>query len=1050
MIEWDAFPAVARGPASAAPAAAPGASEWDAFPVAPPLGVAPVAAPSVGFDRNDPRFSEGAMASGAALEGVPILGAGVQKASAYLSALAHPLTGVGSEGATIAERAAKNLEQEKVAKAAFEQEHPIENVASNLVGGTLALVPLGATGIGAKALGLVGETLPAQMAAGAASGAALGGADAAARGEDIGSAARTNALFGAVGPVAGRAVGKVVDAVRGIKDPPAFPQNVTDIAGAPVRQSLGQATSDTEAIAREQMALRGADNSREAAVARDFFDAQKDELGNASRAVASRMSPTGEVLAESPQDAAAILLDSLGQRGQAQAQEAANHGQALATALRPGLPSAPADPLDAANVIAGHIGQARAVEAQQAQQAAGQLAAQGEAVRRGLNGGGGVLASSPMEAANIVSGAVGKAAEDAQAAKTAAYAQLRELPGQFHPAAFNNVGNDIRGALNRGENPVRIDPQRTPSANAALSDLDEMLGSLRQQRDENGRILPKPPTTPQVVETARQRLNTFLSDAIQSGRSTGNWADARAMGEIIDEFDNQVGRRLQRGTFIGGDPQGVRDAMQNARALNTTYRRTFTPQGAGDQVGQAIQKIVGRYEGQASPPEEITGMLYGKGALPVKIAQRLVGMFGADSPEIGAIKQGLFAHLTETPGLGRLPPAEAADRIDQFLSNSTLPHIYLRPQERRALSTYAQSLRGSVPAAPAATDQISRLLPRITGEGGGQPMTAQEISDLIFGRGGAGENPTGVKLAEHIRDTQGAQSPAFAAIKQGLFSKLHGADSAETASNIKEFLNGRGKPMAQAVFVPQEQAALQAYGNAHAEQATRLAAPTTQVDKIMARLTGADGHAPPTTSDVVQYLNTTKGVSRPVQLVQRLKSDFGEGSREFSALKQGQWAYLNGNKAGPLDVGSKAVVSRIKEFLDGSGKPLAHAMYTPDERNLMRAYGNLMERITPPPGTVNYSNTASVLGKMFRGTMDGLFAAGGVSMAGPVGVAAGLAAHQGQKIIQDAVKASKVARSLYGTAQSNAAFADLQIKLVRLAAFTSRVPTTQNQRAANQ
>ncbi|HYM31805.1 MAG TPA: hypothetical protein VEU47_10920 [Candidatus Cybelea sp.] len=1027
---------------------------WQSDPVAAPAA-ALASAPQGGgaqWWENDPvapKMANSIVRSAAT--GVPIVGGFMNKLDAATNAALAPVLNPlfkpedQLQEPTFAGRYAHSLADQQKMDQQFAAEHPVLDTAAQLAGGVASGGALlkAAPAVGARVLGLGGETLPGQVLRSAVSGAGINAADALARGEDPEHAALTGGVIGAAAPAAARLAGAAVNAVRNLKQPAAIPQNIADIAGVPVRQSLGQATGDTEAIAREQMALRGNDNSQEQAVARNFYDAQKDELAKAREAVAAKLSPSGEVLAQSPQEAASVLLDSLGQHGQQAATDAAQRSQALTTTgnqLGQSFGgSAPANMLDAANVVMGELGNARALEQNEAQRAAQALQAQGEGLRRGLNPGGGIIASSPMEATNIISGAVGKAAEDAQAARTAAYGALRELPGQFHPAAFNNVGEDIRSALNAGDNPVRIDPQRTPQANAALNDLDDMLSSLRQQRDENGRVLPKPPTTTQVVETARQRLNSYLGDAIQASRGPqANFADVRAMREVIDGFDNQVERRLQRGTFIGGDPQGVRDAMQNARALNTTYRRTFTPQGPGDEVGQAIQKIVGRYEGQAAPPEQIASMLYGKGGQPVKIAQRLVNMFGQGSPEIGAIKQGLFSHLTEAPGLGPLDPETAADRIDQFLASSTLPHIYLSAAERQGLSQYAQSLRGAVTQAPAATDQVARMLPKMLGEGGGQPMTAQEAADTLFGRGGAGESPIGVKLAQHVMQTQGPASPAGQALRRGLLSKLQGADSAETAANINEFLTGRGRPMAEAAFTPEERAQLQAHGEARAANAAASAAPQTQADKVMARLTGQDGHAPPTATDVVNYLNTTRGTSQPVALVHAIKSQFGETSREVATLKTGQWRFLTEENGGPLDVGSKAVVKRINDFLDGSGAPLAHAMFSKDERDLIRTYGDLMGRITPPPGTVNYSNTASILGKMFRGTMDGLFAAGGVSMAGPVGVAAGFAAHQGQKLIQDAVKASKVARSLYGTPQSAAAFADLQKKLVNLSTVTSR------------
>lgn len=1009
---------------------------------------------SRGTPAADPGMTEGVVRSVAT--GVPVVGGLANKLDAATNALLAPLLDKYLPDSyaklpekSFGERYSHALQLQKSMDKTFGAEHPVIDTAGQVAGGLAGVGAAlkAAPEVTSRALGLTGETLPQQVLHGAAGGAALSAADAATRGEDPESSAEIGAITGAAAPVVGRVIGRGVQALRSLRRPAAVATNLTDIAGVPVRQSLGQATGDTEAIQREQMALRGADNSSEQAVARDFFNRQKEELGNAAHAVASQMNPTGEVVAENPQEMGSVLLDSLGQRGQAAAEEAAQRAQALQaqkgqvaqSLTAPGLPTGP---LDAADVVSGEIGQARAAEQQQAAQAAQAIQERAHALTSSLSPTGTVLAASPTEAANIVGQSVGQAAESAQAATNAAYKGLRELPGRFDPAAFNKVGQEISGALNRGAEPIKIDAQRTPQAAAALNDLDEIVGELRQQRDPaTGQIVKGTPLTPNVVETARQRLNTFYRDALQAARASNNWADVRAMRGVMDAFDDAVLGRLRRGLFRGGDPQAVIDSMESARGLHSNYRKTFTSQGAGDAVGQAMQKVVGRYEGQASPPEEVRGMLYGNGALPVKLGQRLVKVFGASSPEVGAIKQGYLSHLTQDAAGNALAPEKAAGNIEGALKSSSLPQVYFSAPERQALAEHAATLRASVPRPVAATDTVARTIPRIVGEGG-QPMTAQELADTVFGRQGVGENQTGVKIVGHLKATRGEQSPAFQAIRNGIFNRLHGADSGETAANINEFLNGRGKQMANVAFSPAEREQLARYGEAHAAEAARSSAPKTQADKIMDRLTGADNSAPPTASDVVQYLNTTKGTSRPVALVQRIKREFGEGSREVAALKQGQWAYLLENNTGPLDVGSRKVVSNIKAFLDGPGKPLAHVLYSPQERALIKAYGDLMERITPPPGTVNYSNTSTVLGKMMRGTLDGIFMAGGLHMAGPVGMLAGYPAHRVQQIVEDTVRASKVARSLYGTPQEAAAADDLARQLQRLASVTARAGTS--------
>lgn len=171
------------------------------------------------FDRQDPRFSPGAMASGAALEGVPILGASVQKAGAYISALAHPLTGVGADGDSISERAAKNLEQEDSASAAYKREHPIELTAAHLVGGALATVPMVAAA--PAAMGAAGS-LGARMLMGGGTNAAIGAADAGARGQDPVTGGLIAGLLGVGGPLAEKAVSPIVSNLAARINPQGF------------------------------------------------------------------------------------------------------------------------------------------------------------------------------------------------------------------------------------------------------------------------------------------------------------------------------------------------------------------------------------------------------------------------------------------------------------------------------------------------------------------------------------------------------------------------------------------------------------------------------------------------------------------------------------------------------------------------------------------------------------------------------------------------------------------------------------------------------------
>lgn len=152
------------------------------------------------------------------LRGIPVLGAYADKAAAALNAAAQPFTSTPgmSDAPTFSERMAENERRIKIGADKYAEEHPIAAGIQQFVGGTAAMGPVAATGAGARALGLTGGLLQ-RGAAGLTSGAAIGGADAAARsGGDLGQSGMGAAIGGGVGglsPFVARVIGAGVNKV---------------------------------------------------------------------------------------------------------------------------------------------------------------------------------------------------------------------------------------------------------------------------------------------------------------------------------------------------------------------------------------------------------------------------------------------------------------------------------------------------------------------------------------------------------------------------------------------------------------------------------------------------------------------------------------------------------------------------------------------------------------------------------------------------------------------------------------------------------------------
>jgi len=180
-------------------------------------------------------------------------------------------------------------------------------------------------------------------------------------------------------------------------------------------------------------------------------------------------------------------------------------------------------------------------------------------------------------------------------------------------------------------------------------------------------------------------------------------ADRRAMDIIIGAFDDHVESAMSDGLFTGDDR--ALDALRGARAAYRQHSQTFRSQGAGDDVGHAMEKIIGRNGGDGATPTEVANWLYGQAkvggtGLSVRLAQRVRNVLGANSPEWSAVRQGLWSRLTEaTEGATAMGPQKAANRISEFLNGSGRPlaQIMFTGAERNLMARYAGLQRQLIP-----------------------------------------------------------------------------------------------------------------------------------------------------------------------------------------------------------------------------------------------------------------------------------------------------------------------------------------------------------------
>lgn len=798
--------------------------------------------------------------------GIPVLGGAMDRIAAAGDAALGGIVDRGSQAESFSERYAENLANEQRRDREFDENSPVASTVAKVAGGVAGVAPLVAAA--PAAFGVTG-TLPQMVARGAASGAGLSAADAAVRGEEVDTAAAVGGATGAAAPLVARAIGAGVRALRPQPAPSAM--RTENVAGVEIPLRESQVTGDAVQSAREQVLLRGGAGESAQALAQGFDDMAAQRVAQASDNIGASLDPTGRVARTAPQDAGERVANEL---AQAEADRVSRETAAQTLAQRE------------AEALRRQVGAGDAY----------------------LPAGRGVVADSPFTAAEQVGLGVQHGAETARQTRTAAYRNLRDIEGEFDPASMTQIGNSIRNRLNapRQGDPVRINAN-TPRGAEALQILDEQVGQLRFRNDANtGELIRdasgqpvRRPIDGNAIEEVRKELNTLYRDAVMASRAPGGvQTDVRAVSAVIDAFDDHLRTAANSGAF-SGDGQAFLRAQQAARDLHRAYRQTFSRQGPGDEVGNQVEKILGRYVDQAATPDQIAQIAFGTagepgGAMAIKVAQRLRNILGENSEGWGAYKQGLLSLVIDTPA-------------------------------------------------------------------GKAPRTPDELADRLLGF-------------------------------------LHGT---------------KGRGLAQMVFTADERRAFEAFANS--QRSLSRTADTSDVGKIVAKISGADGGAGATSGEVVDYLFSrtgagNKGVS--VRLAQRLKNELTpEG---WTAVRQGMWAKLTNAGEGKVAFGPQALSQRIHEFLNESGKSLSHVLFSPAERAEMAKLANVYRRQIPVAGTTNPSGTAPMLAKiMQQGSRNILALLGGVQ-GGFTGLAVGAAGDRAVRALANRRGQREAVRSFYG------------------------------------
>lgn len=703
-------------------------------------------------DRRRKGFSDKETGAGkAALLG---LGQGaamnwLDEVSGLANATIDLLPGVGRDGESWSDARARYTGNARRNLAQAAEDSPWAyyggNIAGGIAGGLALPVPRLAT---AARTGMVG-------------GGIYGGLAGAGEGDSLSERAANAGIAGAGGALAGGALGKAADYL-----------------------GARRASREAQAGVRQAMARQGADAADEFGIPLTSGERSGD-MGALTLENSARIGSKGEDL----QGVAA----GFDQR-RWDAIENARRG------IQDNLGPAPIDnPEQAGEMIAGTVGNVR-------DRAGSLLDEWGNKIREGLAPGrqGGDEISTAGEMIDNVRGARQRYAN----ARTQAYNRASQIPGELTLDAMQ--GFEQAGL--RATEGIPIEGPNKDLVQAALGHLRELSGLTAP----NSTRVPLQPGDEIVgvsmagIEDTRKKLTALLGLANQTARRGGDATQQYMLRNILNGFEQHVDDSLANGLFRG-DANLAREAFRDARKAHQVYKQLFWSQGSGDDAGKMIEKIIGL----DIQPEEVARALWGTATsktfrgVNVRTIDRLGQMLGRDSPEFAAIRQGLWDTATRVPAgkdlrgeAQRIASALEEMVLDSGSARSMGRALYSQP-EREGIARFAAALR-SYGSHKSANDEGIRALMQAAQA---NPNPTKLVDAILGGSQKVGNTNSSWRLVEAVRSGFGEDSPQWGAIRQAAWQRMtknpdgKDAKGAQAVSNnVLDFLNGKGRPVAERLF----------------------------------------------------------------------------------------------------------------------------------------------------------------------------------------------------------------------------------------------------------
>lgn len=527
---------------------------------------------------------------------------------------------------------------------------------------------------------------------------------------------------------------------------------------------------------------------------------------------------------------------------------------------------------------------------------------------------------------------------------------LPDNPLAAAPKPKDSIGEGMErwiAQVNGSTSGLADDVARLMGQGAAAQEFERGLAQAREKRPLETMGIEMLSALPSGVAGARAASPVInLSQRPMLGGAIGGGVygygdagkDSKLAGASLGAVSGGVFGKLGEGVFNKADglQRNVRGKpSQGKRAVDEFGIRMTRGQATNDLDQIAFEQAAARGGRSPDATQVLRPFMDDQKEAVIGAGKRLAGDQFAEINEAGAfVKEGIM----KKAGTAQQEIKALYDRAEAAGAKMRSEGVEAMPQQVR--ESLSEGLRYKLEGSP------ELMLDR-------QPNTMAALgeidrlkADMNRAASKAGAEPVSVDFRRIELARQAINDHVSAA-------KRNGGPDFKDAFEVKRAFDGYIDGAVDAALFDGDDAFLEAYKAARSARADF--AEKFEANKVFEKLVDAN----PSPEQTLEYILGAHKIAPTEQVrkvVPQIKKALGEDSEEWAALQEA--AIKRVMKQTEKTYNQKVLRDNLDELLTGRNQTIAEELFTPEQYARLRRFRNVVDRLIPPDGAVNYSGSS--------------------------------------------------------------------------------------------